>query len=108
MSSGLFEKKDATGVWWQDHSLSIVIASILIIQTLFTLWAGHGVWIDDSLDHGAKLSELGGYTDPDFVRWWSYEYEQSLVADTYGVLLIVLLSKWFKETGSAESNKQST
>jgi hypothetical protein len=26
----------------------------------------------------------------------------SLVADTYGVLLIVLLSKWLREVGSAE------
>lgn len=47
MASGLFEKKQASGVWWRDHSLSLVIA---------------------------------------------------------GVLLIVLLSKWLREIGSAEDN----
>jgi hypothetical protein len=104
--SGLFPSKQPTGVWYRDHSLSLVIIAILVSQTVFTLWAGHTVWLEDSLDHGAKLTELDGYTDMSFLRWWSYEYQQSLVADTYGVLLIVLLSKWLHEVGSAESTDE--
>jgi hypothetical protein len=34
--------------------------------------------------------------------WWGWEYNISVVADTYCVLLIVLLSKWLREVGSAE------
>jgi hypothetical protein len=64
------------------------------------------VWLEDSLDHGVKLTELGGYTDVSFLRWWSYEYQQSLVAETYGVLLIVLPSQWLREVGSAESTDE--
>ena len=40
----------------------------------------------------------------EFWAWWGWEYNVSLVADTFGVLLIVLLSKWLYEEGSAESN----
>jgi hypothetical protein len=35
--------------------------------------------------------------------WWGWEYQVSLVADTYGVILVVLLTKWLYERGSAES-----
>jgi hypothetical protein len=77
VASGLFEKKQATGTW-RDHSLSRVIASILLVQTAYTLRSGHVGWVEDSLDHGTQA--------------------------TYGVLLIVLLSKWLREVGSAEDN----
>jgi hypothetical protein len=82
-----------------------VIIAILVSQTVFTLWPVT-LWLEDSLDHGAKLTELGEYTDLSFLQWWSYEYQQSLVADTYGVLLIVLLRKWLREVGSAESTDE--
>lgn len=85
----LFRREPATGVWWKDHSLSLVLIAILLAQTGFILWAGWREWSADP-----KGS---------FWIWWWYEYTVSLVADTYGVVLIVLLSKWFVERGSAES-----
>ena len=100
MASGLFEKKDATGVWWRDHSLSLIIGAILIVQTAYAVWSGSFVF--------AREQPFGQNVLPwsrGFWMWWTWEYNVSLVADTYGVLLIVLLSKWFKEVGSAESQK---
>lgn len=38
--------------------------------------------------------------------WWHFTTEMlaSVLADTYGALLLVLLTKWFYEAGSSESN----
>lgn len=44
MASGLFDKKEATGVWWRDHSLSIVIGLILLAQTIYALYSGSYVF----------------------------------------------------------------
>ena len=99
----LFPKREPTGVWWRDHSLSMVLATVLISQTAYAIWSGHYVWLQDSRTHGDKVSGWPA----DFWIWWSWEYNVSLVADTFGVILIVLLSKWFYERGSSESNGEN-
>ena len=98
MASGLFEKKQGTGIWWRDHSLSLVIGAILVVQTVHAMLAGSYVFArEQPLGAGVPPWSLGYWV------WWSWEYAVSLVADTYGVLLIVLLSKWFREVGSSEN-----
>lgn len=98
-SSGLFPTRDRTGDWWHDHSLSLVIGAILVVQTVWVVWTGHSEWISDQKAH--NLQPAAGWPW-DFWQWWSFEFINSLVADTYGVLLIVLLTKWFYERGSNE------
>lgn len=95
----LFPQREPTGSWWKDHSLSLIITAILVVQTIWTILVGHAEWLSQQVDHGTKAA--GWPTE--FWQWWSFEYINSLVADTYGVLLIVLLTKWFYERGSAES-----
>lgn len=98
----LFDKREPTGRWWTDHSLSIVISIILIIQTGFLLWVGHEEWLSQQKDHGTII--VGSvWRQTEFWKWWGYEYIVSLVADTYGVLLIVVLSKFLYERDSSES-----
>jgi hypothetical protein len=90
------------GTFWQRHSLSIVLAIILLAQTLLALWTGHSVWVDDQTVHGQPLDYR------DFWIWFIWEYNISLVADTFGVILIVMLSKRLEEEGSAESTHQQS
>lgn len=97
MPSGLFPKKEPSGVWWRDHSLSIVIGSILLVQTVYAIYSGAYVFVREQ-PLGADVATWSS----GFWMWWSWEYNVSVVADTYGVLLIVLLSKWLHEIGSAE------
>lgn len=99
MSGGLFPHKERTGVWWKDHSLSLILVGLLVIQTVHAIWAGHIVWLSDQQGHEQPIQNAWG---SDFWIWWSYEYNVSLVADTFGVLLIVILTKWFYERGSSE------
>lgn len=42
---------------------------------------------------------------PSFGVWCLWEYNLNLLADTFGVILIVLLSKRLVESGSAESKE---
>lgn len=96
--------QDATkNGWIKRHSLGVTLAVMLIAQTIHALWAGHLVWISEGGDHGQTLS---GWP-MDFWIWWGWEYNVSLVADTFGVLLIVMLSKWLYEQGSSESGGNS-
>ncbi len=85
--------------WFYRHGLSIALAVILTLQTIHAVWAGHRVWISESQTHG----DLAAGWPLDFWIWWSWEYNVSLVADTYGVILVVLLTKWLYEQGSEES-----
>ena len=85
------------GSFWQRHSLSIVLAAILFAQTLFAILAGHHIWVGEQEHAGAPLEA------DEFWIWFFWEYNISIVADTYGVILIVLLSKRLVERGSAES-----
>jgi len=85
------------GTFWQRHSLSLVLAAILIAQTGIALWAGQKVWVDEQIVNNQPLDYA------DFWVWFIWAYNTSLVADTFGVILIVLLSKRLEEQGSAES-----
>jgi len=86
-----------SGSFWQRHSLSLVLASILLVQTAAAIAAGHHVWVGEQRAHGQPLEAA------EFWIWWFWEYNLSIVADTYGVILIVLLSKRLVEEDSAES-----
>ena len=97
-----FRGASRTGSFWQRHSLSLVLATILIVQTVIALWAGHTVWVGEQEAHGEEL--VAG----DFWVWFIWEYNISLVADTFGVILIVLLSKRLEEQDSAESTHERT
>lgn len=92
-----YEGASSEGSYWQRHGLSTAILVIMVVQTAVALYTGHHVWIGDQQTHGQGLD----YTD--FWTWWTYEYHTSLVADTYGALLLVLLSKRLREQGSPAS-----
>jgi hypothetical protein len=96
----LFPDRRKDHTWFYRHSLSIVLAALLLAQTAHAVWVGHWVWIHDTQTHGGAA--IGWPSE--FWIWWSWEYNVSLVADTFGVILIVLLSKWLYEQGSDEVN----
>lgn len=87
----LFRSKESTGNWWIDHSLSLVLLAILVVMTAFSMLSGYQTWQAEEL----QLS---------FWVWYSYEWLTSTLADAFGVLLIVLLSKWFFERHSNENS----
>jgi hypothetical protein len=102
MFTGRRKWQDIDQPWFKRHSLSIVLAALMACQTLIAVWSGVFVW-DREQPLGDGLASFGA----EFWMWWIWEYNISLVADTFGVLLIVVLSKWLYEVGSSESNSGS-
>lgn len=88
--------------WIKQHSLGLTLAVLLVLQTLYAIWAGTYVFSREE-PLGPGVPTLGR----EFWAWWSWEYNVSLVADTFGVLLIVMLSKWLYEQDSAESERSN-
>lgn len=83
------------------HSLSIVLVVLMTAQTALALWSGAFVFTREQ-----PLGKGIPNWSHEFWGWWIWEYNVSLVADTFGVLLIVLLSKWLYEEGSSESTDE--
>ena len=79
------------------HSLGLILAGMLILQTAYAIWSGAYVFRREQ-----PLGSSAHAWGQEFWVWWSFEYNISLVADTFGVFLIVMLSKWFTEQKSDE------
>jgi hypothetical protein len=101
MFSGRRKWQDPESSWIKRHSLSLVLALLMGTQTVYAVLAGAYVWNREQ-PLGDGIPGWGR----EFWLWWSWEYNVSLVADTFGVLLIVVLSKWLYEEGSAESTQE--
>jgi hypothetical protein len=102
MFTGRPKWQDPESAWFKRHSLSLVLSGLLIAQTVHAMMAGAYVW-----NREQPLGDAIPAWGREFWVWWSWEYNVSLVADTFGVLLIVVLSKWLYEEGSAESSEDS-
>ena len=86
--------------WWREHSLSIFLVAILLVQTVAYWFAELPDWKEEQSAHQLPTTLWPGYA-----LHFTAEYLVSIVADTYGALLLVLASKWFFERGSAESQR---
>jgi hypothetical protein len=76
---------------WRDHSLVIVLTSTLAVMTVYSMLVGYQVWQQDRAGNGP------------FWLWWSWEYNESILADVFGGLVLVYSTKKFREAGSPES-----
>lgn len=86
----LFTRREPTGNWWRDHSLSLVLVSAMIIVTVFSVLSSYQLWQAEELQI-------------EFWLWYSHHFWTGFADEILGALLLVLLSKWFVERGSAES-----
>jgi len=78
------------GSWAHEHSLSIVLAALLVVQSLVFHFTELPDWVGDQQAHGDPTALWPAY-------WLHYtaEWFVSVLADTYGALLLVLFTKWF-------------
>lgn len=83
---------------WQHHSLGIVLTIIFVVQLIASAGLGWLNYASDSEAHNQPV-EISG-----FWIWFGQAMLISLIADTYGALLLVFFTKWFREKYSAESN----
>lgn len=88
--SSYYAGASRTGTFLHKHGLSLALISIFTIQTAISLVYGRQVWLADPV--------------ATFWTWWIWEYNTSLVADVFGAILLVILSKRLREVGSAEDS----
>ena len=98
--SGFLSGKPRFGnSWLGRHSLSVALIVLLLLQSYAFYRFRLPEWISDQQAHGTKNPKVW----PGFWEHYWGEYMVSILADTYGALILVLFSKWFFEQGSAES-----
>lgn len=85
--------------WIKRHSLSLALITLLTLQAIVVIATGYPEWLSDQQMHKQPVMMI------DFFLWFVYEMTVSIIADTYGALLLVLFAKWFYEEGSPESNE---
>lgn len=85
--------------WVREHSLSLALSAVFFVQVGFYL---RGAWpaFKQEAKHQAEGAAVG-----DFLVYAFTEMNLSILADTYGALLLVLFTKWFWERGSAEGKE---
>lgn len=83
--------------WLKEHSLSLALFAVLLLQS----WAFYVLrfpeWRAD------QIVDKQAHDTWHFLRHYWSEYTVSILADTYGALILVVFSKYFWERGSAES-----
>jgi hypothetical protein len=80
------------------HGLGLTLAGMFLTFTAVTLVTGWFEFASEQRVHGQPV------TVGDFWLWWVFEYSMSLVADIFGALILVMLTKRLFEIGSAESD----
>lgn len=99
MAHGIFSGEPRfKGSFLRRHSLSIALVVLLVVQSVIFHVTELPDWVGEQQAHGEPTALWPAY-------WMHYtaEWFVSVLADTYGALLLVLFSKWFFEQGSAES-----
>lgn len=84
----------------REHSLTLILLLLLAGQLVAYWFQGLSEWRSDQLTHGQSMQIW-----PDYVTHYMSEIWVSILADTYGALIIVFLTKYFYEKHSAESKK---
>lgn len=84
--------------WWVRHSLSLVLVAILLVQSV----AYHLTEVQDWTAEQQVLHQPTALWPAYWIHYGA-EWFVSVLADTYGALLLVVLTKWFYEEGSEES-----
>ncbi len=87
------------GSFIRKHSLSLALFAVFVIQCIIVWYSGYADWRSDQITHKNDVAIWPGYA-----VYFVYQMSVSIVADTYGALLLVLFAKWFYEKGSPESN----
>jgi hypothetical protein len=71
----------------RDHSLSLVLVALFVAQSVAFWFLGRAVWAEEA----------------SYPRWFAAEMMVSILADTWGGWLLVILTIKLREKNSAQS-----
>lgn len=88
----------------KQHSLSLVLLVILLLQSVDYFFVGYRNWKTQEQVYSKILNEEPKISYSEYLDTYRAEMMVSILADTYGAILLVVLTKHLRERGSAESN----
>jgi hypothetical protein len=87
----------------KKHGLSLVLVTIFLLQSIDFFFVGHDNWVEQERVYATILHEQPQTSYSDYLSEYRAEMMVSMLADTYGAVLLVLLTKNLREKGSEES-----
>jgi hypothetical protein len=87
--------------FWREHSLTIVLGVVLVAWLAAGTWA---TWTEFRTNETAGLEQHAPFRSRRFAAYYLMQLAMNFVPEVMGLLLIVLLTKWFRERFSAESD----
>jgi hypothetical protein len=78
--------------WLQKHGLSLVLIAVLLVMMAVTAIMAPSMFAAEGVQ-GVSVW-----------KWWVFITVLSLEADAFGAILLVILTKRLRESGSAESS----
>lgn len=88
----------------KQHSLSLILFTVLLLQSVDYFFVGYRNWKTQEKVYSKILNEEPQINYSEYLDTYRAEMMVSILADTYGAILLVVLTKHFREKGSAESN----
>lgn len=85
---------------WREHSLSIILAVILVAWLAAGTWA---TWTEWRTNESAGAEDHVGFWTWTFAAYWFMQLAMNYVPEVMGLLTAVLLTKRFRERFSAEA-----
>jgi hypothetical protein len=76
---------------WRQHQLAIILIGVFLAQSIAYWFVHHGEWVEDARAHGDSATTLG------YVQHYASEMLVSVLADTYGALLVVVFFGLFRD-----------
>lgn len=76
--------------WLRRHGLSTVLITLFLSMVTTTAFMAN------------EMYRAQGIQESPIWRWWMFQTILSLEADVFGAILLVVLTKYLREKGSAE------
>ena len=71
--------------------MALILVALFLVQSVAYWFVHHGEWVEQARDHGDPVSSLG------YVQHYASEMLVSVLADTYGALLVVVFFGLFRD-----------
>jgi len=84
-------RHEPTGKWWVDHPLALLLSVLVAHLCIGAVVGYYLLWVPKQADMGLTAD---GFWEADYWRWFLIEANLALLAQPWGVLVPVLVTKW--------------
>jgi hypothetical protein len=90
-----------TKKWWHDHSLTILLVICALLTLIAGLWS---TWVEYAHNEQGFPEGHHAFWSLTFAAYFVMQITMNYLPELMGLITVVLLTKWFREKFSAESD----